>query len=185
MRKEVLEKISQFQGYNDIALKNEIVIYGSTYTAEFPFYELAQKYVLSNAIYNRSIEELSLAEAEECLSDCVLDIKPKKVFLALGERDMNNPDAMETYKRILNKIKEKLPSVTIYILPVPVYQKDPTAVRFNEALEKLCQTSNVHFLNIHFYREKNKSSYGKVFKQLTCFFRNGNVTFSEAFQMSH
>ena len=76
MREEVREKINMFRIYNDIALKNEIVVYGSTYAAEFPFYELSQKYIMSHAIYNRSIEGLTLEEAEEGLTACVLEIKP-------------------------------------------------------------------------------------------------------------
>ena len=42
-------------GVNDLILKGEIVIFGSTYMANFPLYEFVNKYHFENAIYNRSI----------------------------------------------------------------------------------------------------------------------------------
>ena len=66
MKSEVLKKSEAHKVFNDIVLKNEIVIFGSTYMAEFPFYELEHKYLLSNAIstflrtiiYKNNIENL-------------------------------------------------------------------------------------------------------------------------------
>jgi len=42
-------------GVNDLILKGEIVIFGSTYITYFPLYEFVNKYHFDNAIYNRSI----------------------------------------------------------------------------------------------------------------------------------
>lgn len=89
--------------------KNEIVIFGSTYTKEFPFYELSQKYLFSNAIYNRSIKGLTLADAEEGIGSCVFEIKPSKLFLSLGEEDIYNQCAIEIYERIIKKNKTSFP----------------------------------------------------------------------------
>lgn len=50
MNTQVLEKNDIYKVFNDITLKNEIVIFGATYTAKFPFYELSQKYYFNNAI---------------------------------------------------------------------------------------------------------------------------------------
>ena len=66
----VIDKIHMFQYYNLITMKGEIVIYGSTFMANFPFYELIQNQLFSNAIYNRSIEGLTLADAELGLQSC-------------------------------------------------------------------------------------------------------------------
>ncbi len=82
MKTEIVEKSKAYKVFNDITLKNEIVIFGSSFAAKFPFYELSQKYYLSNAIYNRSIKDLTLPDAEKILSDCVLAVKPSKIFLA-------------------------------------------------------------------------------------------------------
>ena len=60
MQEKVKIKANAFKNVNELALKNEIVIYGSTYMANFPFYELSKKIKLENAIYNRSIEDLTI-----------------------------------------------------------------------------------------------------------------------------
>ena len=118
MREEFNKKIRMYESVNDVTLKGEIVVFGSSFTANFPFYELAQKYVLSYAVYNRSIDGMTLAEAEQGLDVCVLNVKPYKIFLALGECDLDNLSAMTVYRRILAKIALKLPNAKVYVLPV-------------------------------------------------------------------
>jgi len=174
MREEIQEKLRIFRIYNDIALKNEIVIYGSTYTANFPFYEMAQQYRFSNAVYNRSIPGLTLAEAEESLDDCILPLHPSKVFLALGEQDLQTPDALQVYERILCRLCQKLPNTVIYVLSVP----DSRADKFNKALAELC-AGRVIFLSIG---QETAQSCGSVFRRLVPFFRKHRISFAEAFQ---
>lgn len=183
MRAEIQEKLNMYKVYNDITLKNEIVIFGSTYTAGFPFYELSQKYMFTNAIYNRSIKNLTLEEADQCLTDCVLAIKPSKLFLSLGENDIDNADAMKIYKNIINKIKEKLPYSILYILPIHSYISG--ADKFNDALRKLSNETGSKYLDIKYADYNEDLSYNKIFKQLTCFFRKTPIGFAEAFSISN
>lgn len=183
MRAEIQEKLNMFKVYNDITLKNEIVIFGSTYTAGFPFYELSQKYMFTNAIYNRSIKNLTLEEADQCLTDCVLAIKPSKLFLSLGENDIDNSDAIEIYRNMINKIKEKLPYSTLYIMPV---HSDITGAKeFNISLSKLCHEKGINYLNINYSPLDGEFSYNRIFKQLTCFFRKTPISFADAFSMGN
>ena len=174
MREEVLEKLRIFRIYNDIALKREIVIYGSTYTANFPFYELAQKYRFSNAVYNRSIPGLTLAEAEEGLGDSVLSLHPSRVILSLGEQDLQTPDALQIYERILCRLCQNLPDAAIYVLSVP----DNRADSFNKVLAELC-VGRVIFLSIG---QEAAQSCGSVFRRLVPFFRKHRISFADAFQ---
>lgn len=173
MKSAVLEKSKMYKVCNDIALKNEIVIFGSTYAANFPFYELSQKYFFNNAIYNRSIEGLTLDEADSILEDCVLNVKPSKIFISLGECDDVSQLTLKTYEDILLKIKSCLPGTQIYVMSVCGNNG------FNKILENLCHKTDVKFIKINY----NKS-YEYVFKKLVCFFRKGNITYCEAFWVS-
>lgn len=181
MRAEIQEKLNMFKVYNDITLKNEIVIFGSTYTAGFPFYELSRKYMFSNAIYNRSINNLTLAEAGECLSDCVLAIKPSKLFLSLGECDIDNSNAINLYINIINKIKEKLPCSTLYIMPIQ--GNISGAKQFNNSLRDLCKNSGINYLDLKYSTPDEDCSYNAIFKQMSGFFRKTPITFAEAFSV--
>ncbi|MGN1345530.1 MAG: SGNH/GDSL hydrolase family protein [Eubacteriales bacterium] len=178
MKTELTEKINMFRTFNDITLKNEIVVYGSTYTAEFPFYELSKKYLLNNAIYNRSIRGLTLADAEEYLTDCVLNIRPSKIFLALGDCDLDNPSAMTIYRRILRKIQEKLPDAHLYVLSVAL--AGDRAKTFNNALCTLCRETGAQYLDICYPSGGDAHPYSRVFKQMTRFFRDTAISFTDA-----
>lgn len=183
MRKELQEKVTMFQTMNDVVLRGEIVVFGSSFMANFPFYELSQKYVMSNAVYNRSVEDLTLAEAEEYLGVCVLDIKPTKIFLALGEKDLRNPAALTIYNRILGKIKNKLPRSKIFLLPVQAdefTQDENVRGAFNQSLRALAERTETVFLDAT-PKATDKNPYEKMFKRLHCFFRNNRLNFADAF----
>ena len=85
MREYVKVKEKSFTALNDLALQDEIVVFGSTYMAGFPFYELINKCRLEHAVYNRSIEGMSVQEAEEVLNVAVLALHPRKVFLCFSD----------------------------------------------------------------------------------------------------
>ena len=97
MKTSVQEKANAYKGINEIALKGEIVIFGSSYMANFPFYELINKFHLDSAVYNRSIDGMTAAEAEELLRSCVLEIAPRKIFLQLGEADGSKAEVLHHY----------------------------------------------------------------------------------------
>ncbi len=184
MQNEIPEKINMFRTFNEITLKDEIVIYGSTYTADFPFYELSKKYLLNNAVYNRSIRGLTLEEAEKYLPECVLEIRPCKIFLALGDCDLDNPSALTTYRRILLRIREKLPSTQIYVLSVCT--DGQAAELFNAGLRNLCRETGNKYLDIHPFASapEKSSSYSNVFRRMTCYFRDGGISFADAFRIT-
>lgn len=173
MKDTVLEKNKIYRVFNDIALKDAIVVFGSSYTARFPFYEVSQKYYLDNAIYNRSIEGLTIDEAEEILDSCVIEIEPSKVFLSLGECDEKNEKNIKAYERILLKLKKHLPKTELYVLSVEGSDE------FNKKLKIICNKTGSEFININY-----SGSCTSIFKQLSLFFRKGKIDFCDAFKIS-
>lgn len=120
---------------------------------------------------------MTLTEAERILSDSVLAVKPSKVFLSLGEFDVENSKAMDIYRHILAEIKKNLPDTLIYVLSVCGEEKN-TAL-FNKALNELCKNNKAEYIDIDY-----NSSYDNIFKRLSVFFRRGEINFCEAFQVS-
>ena len=175
MREQILSKANAFRAVNELAMKGEIVIYGSTYMANFPFYELINKSRLENAVYNRSIGEMTTEEALELLQVCVLDIKPGKVFLHLGEADYDREGVAETYAEIAGKIRAELPDTKIYLIPV----QDKNAQTFNKRVLEL--TAPLEVVCVRFGM---LDDYKRQFKALSCFFRNKPMNFSDAFAVA-
>ena len=81
MKENVKLSVNGMIGINDLILKGEIVVFGSTYMANFPLYEFINKYHFENAIYNRSIAGLTTSEALEIVQDCIISINPAKIFM--------------------------------------------------------------------------------------------------------
>ena len=183
MRSELQEKVAMYHAVNGITLKGEIVVFGSTFMANFPFYELSKKYVMANAVYNRSIEGLTLPEAEAVLNECVLELRPSKIFLLLGENEPCTPSALAVYARIVKKIQAKLPSSHVFILSLPS-QNDGDRCEFNEKLKRLAEQHGVKYLELSFNAPSHGMLYEKVFKRLHCFFRGDRLTFAEAFAIA-
>ncbi|MBQ8510291.1 MAG: hypothetical protein IJ493_10335 [Clostridia bacterium] len=178
MRQEIQRKINMYTAINEIAIKGEIVVFGSTFAAGFPFYELSQDYVLRNAIYNRSIEGLTLKEAATVLQPCVIDLKPKKVFLAFGDNETDESEALESYRSLLHTLQAKLPHTALTILAVKGSDS------FNCRLEELAHELKLTFLRFDAPADQSGSCYKHIFKELSCFFHDRSITFTEAFSLA-
>ena len=182
MKTTVREKANAFKGINEIALKDEIVIFGSTYMANFPFYELANKCHLEHAIYNRSIDGMTTEEAKDLLQPCVLDIKPQKIFLQLGEADLALEHTIEHYRSILARIRASLPHTRIYLIGLPSHTDQ--AIQFNRHLQDLCDNRHILFISFNETPANRMAQYTAQFKQLTRFFRDSPISLAEAFSMA-
>lgn len=174
MKSSIQEKANAYKGINEIALKGEIVIFGSTYMANFPFYELTNKCHLEHAIYNRSIEGLTTKEAEVLLQPCVLDIAPRKIFLQLGEADMDTESAFQHYRSILQTIRKTLKDTKVYLIGVPELET------LNQKLLSLCDNKHLFFISF----AAQLPGYTAQFKQLARFFRDNPINLTEAFAMA-
>ena len=182
MKAYVQEKANAYKGINEIALKGEIVVFGSSYMANFPFYELINKCHLDSAVYNRSIDGMTSEEAEELLSPCVLDIAPKKIFLQLGESDGSRDDVLRHYRAIIRIVRAQLPDTKIYLIGLP--SKSELASQMNDLLKSLCDDKKTRFIPFSYQRQDLKSQYISQFKQLAQYFRERPIDMMDAFAVS-
>lgn len=174
MREQVLNSANAFRGINDLAMKGEIVVFGSTYMAGFPFYELVNRSQLEHAVYNRSIPDITLEEALELLPVCVLALRPSKVFLQLGEGETSDPHASERYRRVVTRLRQELPETKVYLIGV----QGTDATPFNQQLATLCDNKTVFGISL------SSHGYKGQFRELSCFFRSRPITFPEAFAIA-
>ena len=96
--------------------------------------------------------------------DEIISHQPSKVFILIGINDISKdfPDAviLNNYKKIVQKLKLKLPNTKIYIqslLPVnPFYPKFPQhydkgnhVISVNKSLQELASAEAVYFINLY------------------------------------
>ena len=182
MKEYVRDKASSMKKINDLALPGEIVIFGSTYMSEFPIYELINQCKPENAVYNRSVKGLTIKEAIELLDECVVDIHPNKVFIALGEEDETNPNAVSEYAYLIGTIRQKLPKATIFL--IGLIKPCPFAESFNKSILNLCDNKTVNYVELVKKAPSENALFKAQFKQISCFFRTKPITMGDAFELT-
>ena len=183
MKEYVRAKANSMKKINDLALPGEIVIFGSTYMSEFPIYELINKCKSENAVYNRSVKGLTVKEAIEILDDCVVDLHPSKVFIALGEEDEANVNAASEYADLVSAIRQKLPDAFIFLIGLT--NGSPFAESFNKSMFSLCDNKNVKYIELVKDCTSENALFKAQFKQLSCFFRAAPITMRDAFNLTN
>lgn len=156
------------KGLGDISLKGEILIFGSTYMPRFPLYELINGSQLECAVYNRSIEGVTLVEALEIMENCVLPMRPRKLFLALGEEDEKEPNAFDLYRAVVDQIRAALLDCTLFLIAL---QGDSAYVEmFNRRIASLCDEKHIRWLRFVSPSGSKAALYRARFKQMSGLF---------------
>ena len=182
MREKICIQANAMKQMNDFSMKGEIVFFGSTYMSEFPLYEFVNRCTFENAVYNRSIEELTVGEALEIVDDCVISIAPEKIFLSLGESDNDKDKAVEEYTRLVSGLRSRLPRCKLYLIGL---SGDSEYVKeFNRGIAALCDNDNVRYIELISAKLSDRELCKVRFKQLSRFFRNMPLTMPEAFAMA-
>ena len=182
MREKICIQANAMKQMNDFSMKGEIVFFGSTYMSGFPLYEFVNSCTFENAVYNRSIEDLTVGEALEIVDDCVISIAPDKIFLSLGEADEDNNKAVEQYTRLVSVIRSRLPRCELYIIGLNGNSKH--IKDFNRGISSLCDNEKVKYIELISAKVSDKALYKARFKQLSRFFRNVPLSMPEAFAMA-
>ncbi len=175
----------EFARYNALCPSGGIVLFGASFAAELPLNELAQDLGVEERLYNRSIRGLTVGEAREYLKDCVEDLAPRKVFINIGDADLETPDFDQArfvaeYEWLLYQIHTSVPGVRLYV--VSVCSQDPRAASLNRALRTLAEKSGCHYLDVSrcVFQTNGKI---KMFRALRSFLRAEPMTFADAMRL--
>lgn len=121
LQREKAGKLERMRRLNLFARKGQIVFAGSSLMEQFPINEFLLDYDLPYVIYNRGIGGYTTAEMMDALQEMVFDLEPRYLFLNIGTNDLNGSGYIQVemiarYEAILQKIKEKIPQIQIYLL---------------------------------------------------------------------
>ena len=171
---------------NDFAVRNGIVLFGSTFAKEIPVGELRQAFNLDCNIYNRSFTDVSIFDAEALLIKCVESLAPSKILLQLGETDLERgyrsvPEIISAYDSIVKNIKKRNRFTDIVIVSVCENSNDIQPSEFNSQLENLAKKNKCRFADIS-NAASDRMPVFKAFSMLKRFMRNG-ITFCDAMTM--
>jgi len=170
---------AKFAQMNSVASRGASVFFGSTAFSEFPVCELARSLGLDETIYNRSVKDLSIYEAFDLLKNSVIDLAPKKLFIEIGEYDIQNEgfdvdDFLAKYEFLLYTIHNETKS-KIFIVSIA----DESAKHVNEQLKKMANETGCEFIDATEAMHSQKPEL-KLFNQLIFHLRSGRIDFSDA-----
>lgn len=140
----------KFSLLNKLVKRNGIVLWGSTSLDEPSVSELLQGFSGRQNVYNRSVSGLKIADAENCLEQCVYELFPSRVIINLGEEDIkccdNVASLIEQYRWLLYKMHVALPACQLVVTTVP--GSGAACKDFNDGLKKLAKEFGCVFYSI-------------------------------------
>lgn len=171
MEKNVFETAKAFRALNEMAMKDQVAIFGSDYLCDFPFYDLMQGRVTDYVIYNRSIKGLTVKDAAAVAEDALKHLAPRIVLVSFGENEVMDDKFFENYSLLMKKLASLFLRSKICLL-----QKMHEDKEVVEKLKKVAESGHAEFIATdEFVDEKT------VFGRLSGFFRGGKMSFADAF----
>lgn len=172
-QREKADKLERYRRLNALAKPGQILLAGSSLMEQFPIHELLQDAGVSLTVYNRGVGGFVTQEFQAALDVCVLQLRPRHIFLNIGTNDMNGPDytlegLLARYEAIVREILEKLPGVKITLLAyyplcesrmredphmaeVLRYRNNRTIAQANQGVEALARRLGLSFANCNQY----------------------------------
>ena len=139
-----------FAEMNEVAPRNSVVFFGSNHFAELPVAELAKSFHLEENLCNRSVPDATIDDITPMLDVCVLNLNPGKVFVNLGDADIESPafdieSFLSAYEWLLYTIHTKTKA---RIFVVSLASSTAIAKQINDRLRVLAENDGCDFVDI-------------------------------------
>ena len=169
-RIEKKKLVERYREANRSAVQGQVVFTGSSLMEMFPIEQWAKESGEDvPIIYNRGVGGYRTTDLLPILDVCVLELKPKKVFINIGTNDLNDPDlplqeVMVHYEEILAIIEKALPETVIYLMayypvnyeaaaeemkPCLLIRTNEKIALANKAVEKLAKKHGQRYIDVN------------------------------------
>lgn len=160
------DEIKRYAQLNELAKSGGIVIFGGKSDKNIPLCELRQAFSISETLYNRSIDGLSVANAAEVYDACVAPICPETVILHIGEADIDSFEIAPAefdikYTELIRHIKT-VNKCRIAVVSVKNSRTGANSDRMNEHLRHIADTERCEFCDISVRRLWNPKNTEKL-----------------------
>lgn len=166
---EKQEKIMNYREKNKHVVPGQIVCAGSSLMEMFPVEKLMEETNQEVIIYNRGIGGFVTRELLEALDDCILDLKPRRLFLNIGTNDLSDAsisiaEIMERYDEIISRVEAALPEIEIYLMayypinyeaaaeemkPCLLVRTNEKIDRANQEVRKLAERHGARYIDVN------------------------------------
>lgn len=166
---KLLNEAKKYKDLNEYAEKNQVVVFGDKYLADFPFYDLMQGKITDYAVYNRSLSLLTLEDAAGVVEYCLYHLAPVAVLIHF--EDAPQDDAFrDRYYSLIEKIRSVNKKCRICLLE--------RAPQQNHAIENIARATKCEYIHV-----PESSDVKSAFRKMDAFFRGGKISFWDAFSI--
>ena len=175
------DEMQTYRELNSVTEAGGVVLFGSNTFANLPLGELTQAYRITEPIYNRSIKDIRINQIENYLKVCLFDLNPRKIFVNLGDVDiqdetLNEESFISKYEWLLYMIHTKT-QAEIYI--VSIVSNRPEAIKLNALLKKLAAQTGCHYIDATGALE-SKRPILRLFELMKVHMRNHPINYADA-----
>lgn len=141
--------------------KNSIVCLGSNYFYTIDFEELSSDFAIGLPVYNRSFANSPINSFDDGILECVYEMEPQKIFVNLGEYDLNSSDFsiedfMYDYEWLLFNLHKNCKNAKIFI--VSIKSSSRMASHTNKQLSRLAEETGCDYVDITDYYSERQSA---------------------------
>lgn len=182
-----LEKeLKKYHHLNSIAKNGCTVLFGSDSFAKIPVSELSLGLEMDTPVYNRSISGLKIEESEKVLSECIYELNPEKIFINIGENDIEaanfeSDNFISKFEWLLYTMHSHCKS-RIYV--VSLISSNPKSAFINQKLKQVAQNTGCNFIDITAAKNTEQTEL-EIFKILRCRLRGRSISMTEAFSIAN
>ncbi len=146
-------EMKKYKALNTLADKGGIVIFGDHEDCEIPLGELKQALAWKDAIYNRSVSDLSVTNAIDYYKECITELCPDTVLLHIGAMDMalfeEAPSEFDQkYRELITYIKALDKNCEIVVVSMKNYNEMAILTEMNKHLKYIAESERCEFADI-------------------------------------
>lgn len=133
-------KLERYKRMNETVKPGQVVCAGSSLMEMFPIEKFVEEDGNPIVVYNRGVGGFVSRELLDNIEVCILELKPSRLFLNIGTNDLSDASIsleqlMETYGQILDRVKEALSNVEIYLMAYYPINYDAAVPEMKECLK--------------------------------------------------
>lgn len=179
-----IDMVSAYQTLNQVAEAAGVVLFGSTTAANLPLNELLQDFGVSCTVYNRSVEGLTIEQAESYIQPCITPLMPKMILLHFGEEELTAgtqsvDSIIEAYRWLLYQLHTAMPDSRLVL--ISVNKQLPQATAYNRALQELAKEYGCQYAEAP-TGEVSEAYELQFFQTLRGFFYDHTMNLSDVFR---
>lgn len=156
-------ELKRYKVLNELAECGGIVILGGAEDTGIPVGELKQAFSIEEKVYNRSINGLSVKDAQSVYDAYVASLAPETLLLHIGEHDIqffqeHAGEFVQTYTQLITHIKSVNKCSRIGIVSLRNYENDDVIKKLNQQLKHIADLQECEYADIAALRVWNPKS---------------------------